>query len=157
KGNDEMMGDGMQGEPAAKGAGEKKEGSAPGQSKGSDKGTSKGPGDGVSGDRTGMAQDTGDPQAARKEKPGKHRASALQLEQFRKKVNQDVLKDAKMSKEQFEQFLKDYADLAKRQEAGPEERDTPPAPGRTGTLPSMASKPIKPTGKTSDDVKSEGR
>ena len=36
----------------------------------------------------------------------------MQLEEFRKKVDKNVLKDMKMSKEDFEKFLKDYADQA---------------------------------------------
>ena len=35
----------------------------------------------------------------------------MQLEEFRKKVDPNILKDLKMSKEEFDRFLRDYADL----------------------------------------------
>ncbi len=49
------------------------------------------------------------------EKPATPRPSMLQLEEFRKKVDKDILKDMKMSPEEFAKFLKDYEELARRQ------------------------------------------
>ena len=58
-------------------------------------------------------EDTRTPLEARE--AGAHRASMMQLEEFRKTVDKDVLKKMKMSREEFEKFLRDYADLAKRE------------------------------------------
>ena len=109
--------------------------------------------------RPGGQGGSGKGQEARPERPASHRPSALQLEEFRKRVNPDVLKDAKMSKEDFERFLKDYADLAKRQQAAGPDRDTAPAPGRAGGagLPSIGGRAVKPAGAGKpDDTRSEG-
>lgn len=157
-------GDGKAGAPQGKDGKGDKAGDGKGDKDGKGKGKAKDgkgdtPGEGIKDDRR-SSDGSGDEKAqpARPEKAEKHRASEMQLEQFRKKVNRDVLRDAKMSREQFEQFLKDYADLARRQPPANDDREVLPAPGgRVGSLPSMASKPIKPTGKGSDDVRSEGR
>src|SRR5262249_1184110 len=83
----------------------------------------------------------GDGPAARPEKARPHRASVLQLEEFKKKVDKDILRKLKMSPEQFEQFLKDYADLVRRpagqrpgEGPGPLDRHGDPAehPGQGG-------------------------
>src|SRR5262249_41464137 len=133
------MGEGA-GKPGQPGAGKTK---GPSQSAGTDN-----PGDGSAGDRVasgggGGGNDT----KTRKEKPEASRPSMLQLENFRKKVDPNVLRDAKMSKEQFEKFLRDYAELAKRQPKTEDKEVVPPA-GRTGgTLPSLVGKPSKPSDK----------
>src|SRR5262249_59396907 len=76
---------------------------------------------------------------------------------FRNKVDPNVLRDAKMSKEQFEQFLRDYAELARRQPKTEDKEVVPPA-GRTGeTLPSMVGKPSKASNKKPDDLRNEGK
>jgi collagen type III alpha len=98
-------------------------------------------------------------QPARPEKPRAARASQLQLEEFRKRVDPDVLRDAKMSKEQFEQFLRDYADLVARQQKEAEQPEMLPMPGQVdGPRSSIGGRAIKPTGKgTSDDLRNLGR
>jgi hypothetical protein len=149
---------------------DKGEGGKPGEKDGQgekdDRQPGKGKADGDKGGegRQGDRRDAGRPddrevQPPLREKAEKHRVSEMQLEQFRKKVDRDVLRDAKMSREQFEQFLKDYADLARRQPPSADDREVLPAPGsRPGALPSLASKPIKPTGKgPAEDVRGEGR
>jgi len=84
---------------------------------------------------------------ARRERPVGSRATQLQLEEFRKAVGEDVLKDAQMSREQFERFLKEYAALAERRRLQEEERDNV-RPGQPGTLPSsggiQSSMPLGP-------------
>jgi hypothetical protein len=72
---------------------------------------------------------------AKRERPVGSRATQLQLEDFRKSVGEDVLKEAKMSREQFERFLKDYSALADRRRQQEEERDNI-RPGTPGSLPS---------------------
>jgi hypothetical protein len=143
----------------ADGEGTEKEGQAPG--KGKDRGDGKGetPGAGMKEERSPGAGDggTSDPTNGR-EKPEAHRASVMQLEEFRKKVDKDVLKDMKMSKEDFEKFLKDYAELVKRKqkaEAETPEVVAPPKPG--GTLPTIAGGPRKTTGDKPGDLKNDGR
>jgi hypothetical protein len=72
---------------------------------------------------------------AKRERPVGSRATQLQLEDFRKSVGDDVLKEAKMSREQFERFLKDYAALADRRRQQEDQRDNI-RPGTPGSLPS---------------------
>jgi collagen type III alpha len=144
-------------EPAEKGnsKGPPKEGEAPG--KGKDRGRAPG---GPTGEReAGTGSGDGDDPEARREKPEAHRASMLQLEEFRKKVDKDILKDMKMSKEDFDRFLKDYAELAKRQTKAAAEAPEAVAPPRVGgTLPTIAGGPRKTTGSgKTDDLKSDGR
>jgi hypothetical protein len=154
------MEEGNPGEGAGKeGAGDKREGKAPpGKAKGTENGTADNPGEGLSGDRRpGDGTDSTELQPARKEQALRHRASMMQLDEFRKKVDADVLKDAKMSAEQYNQFLRDYAELARRQNTNTDEPDSPSTPGRTGTLPSLGGKTIKPSGTSKQEVRSEGR
>src|SRR5262249_46989148 len=95
---------------------------------------------------------------AGREKPEAHRASTMQLEEFRKKVDKDILADSKMSKEDFEKFMKDYAELVKRKEKAAAEAPeviAPPKPG--GTLPTIAGGPRKTTGSKPGDLKNDGR
>jgi hypothetical protein len=93
----------------------------------------------------------------RREQAAKSRPSAIQLEEFRKKVDPNILKDMKMSKEQFDQFLRDYADLADRTPNAPEDDDKPVGVGRAGgTLPNMGGKTIQP-GKGTNDPRGTGR
>jgi hypothetical protein len=152
----EGEGAGNAGKPGKSPGGKKGEGSGPGKGKGKGKGNS--PGESSGDERT--SGGTGGDEVknpARKEKPEAHRASVLQLEEFRKKVDKDVLKDMKMSREQFEKFLKDYADLAKRQQKSRAEApEVLPKPSTSGTLPTIGGKAVKrPTGK--DEVRTEGK
>ena len=78
--------------------------------------TSNNPGQGMPGPRQ-PGSTGGDGPELEKTEPGdpaRHRASMIQLEEFRKKVDRDILRDLKMSQEDFEKFLKDYASLARR-------------------------------------------
>lgn len=149
--------EGQPGKAEAKGGkdGQKEGEPSPGTGKGH--GNDHKPGDGQAGERqAGGGADDGKPQPAAKEKPVRSRPSAMQLEEFRKKVDPQVLKDAKMSKEQYEQFLRDYAELAKRQEAGRGDVEAPA--GRSGPMANMGGKVIKPAaGAKSDDVRGGGR
>jgi hypothetical protein len=143
----------------ADGEGTPKKGESPGKGKDRGDGAGQTPGPGMKGDRKpGTGSGGGADTKERREKPEAHRASMLQLEEFRKKVDKDVLKDMKMSKEDFEKFLKDYAELAKRQakvEAEKPEVIAPPQPG--GTLPTIAGGPRKTPGGKTEDLNNEGR
>ncbi|MFQ3651796.1 MAG: hypothetical protein SNJ75_15840 [Gemmataceae bacterium] len=84
---------------------------------------------------------------AKRERPRGSRATQLQLEEFRKAVGEEVLKDAQMSREQFERFLKDYAALADRRRQQEAERDNI-RPGHPSSLPSSGGiTPTTPTGR----------
>ncbi|MFO0843538.1 MAG: DUF4175 family protein [Gemmataceae bacterium] len=147
------------GQKGPDGKGDKQDKGKPtGQGKAED-GKGEKPGEGMKGDRREPGKsDEGDGLAARPEKAERHRASMMQLEEFRKKVDPDLLKDARMSAEQFRQFLQDYADLARREPPAADDRDVPPAPGRSGPLPSLPGRTIKPGGKApADDLRGEGR
>jgi hypothetical protein len=92
----------------------------------------------------------------RRERPVGSRATMLQLEEFRESVGDDVLKDAKMSREQFEKFLKDYAALAGRMKKEEEERDNV-RPGAPGSLPTASGIGPKPTPGPADAARGAGR
>jgi hypothetical protein len=111
---------------------------------------------GGAGERRNTGNGGGAEPPKRGDRPGRHRASMLQLEEFKKKVDRDILKDAKMSREQFEQFLRDYADLVRRQQAEKEEPGKGPA-RRGDTLPSMVGGTKGRPGGKATDLKSEGR
>lgn len=101
----------------------------------------------------------GDPQVTPpgpKEKPATARAMMLQLEEFRKAVSPDVLKNAKMSREQFERFLKDYAALAKRRQEREDERDNV-RPGAPTALPSVGGVTGRPPATGPDTARGTGR
>ncbi|MFO0876693.1 MAG: hypothetical protein U0840_04915 [Gemmataceae bacterium] len=157
----EGMGGGEDGKPTGKAGAEKPQpGNAPGVAKSEETGTANKPGEGQQGDRRGgSGSSDGDAQPVRKEKAGQHRATMMQLEEFRKKVDRDVLKDARMSKEEFARFLEDYQNLARRQAQAKDEPDLPPGPGRNSALPSMGGSVIKKTGGAGNgqEVRSEGR
>jgi hypothetical protein len=164
KGGDPMKdptegGNGKGGAPK-KGDGTPEKGEGPGRGKDRGDHSSDTPGEGMAGDRSrGGNGGTGEDKRPKGEKPAAHRASMMQLEEFRKKVDKDVLKDLKMSREQFEKFLRDYADLAKRQQkTAAEAPEVLPGPQRGGALPSVGGTRSKPAaGSKTDDVRSEGR
>jgi hypothetical protein len=160
----EKPGEGKQGLAGAKERGP--EGLPPGagpqgvaSSKGrSDRVTSNNPGGGMTGPRPpGTTGVNGpDQEATGLGDPSRHRASMIQLEEFRKKVDRNILRDLKMTPEEFEKFLKDYADLARRREvAGPPEA-LPSSRAGAGTLPSAGGRPLQSTG-SKDDAISPGR
>ncbi len=118
------------------------------------------PGEGNQGDRRDSRSSNDEKeQPARPERAAQHRPSMLQLEEFRKKVDADVLKEANMSREQFEKFLKDYADLARRTGSANNDPEVIPDPRREGgMLPNLTSKPTasKQPGREGA-MKNEGR
>jgi hypothetical protein len=148
---------GKGGKPSPEEGGKKAEGDGPGRGKKPGDKTGDGPGEGGKDRRPAAGGGGGAETPARPEKPAAHRASMLQLEEFRKKVDRDVLKEMKMSREQFEKFLRDYADLAKR-ETKPKAAlpEKVAAPQHGGPLPSIAGRTSTKTGGTSD-VRGEGR
>ena len=110
-------------------------------------------------DREGTSNSsTGQDPPKQGKKPVGHRASMLQLEEFRKKVDRDVLKKMNMSREQFERFLRDYADMVRRQQAEKGPLETLPSPSRNVAPPggSSARPGKRPDGKA-DDLRNEGR
>jgi hypothetical protein len=139
------------------GSAEKGEGPGRGKDRGERDGDN--PGEGMEGNRTspggkGSAEKE-DP--ARNEKPESHRASTMQLEEFRKNVDKDVLKNMKMSRREFEKFLRDYAEMAKRHEKTPAEApEVLPAPKRGGGLATTGDR-SKPSGTGKTEAPSEGR
>jgi hypothetical protein len=72
--------------------------------------------------------------------PVEQPASELQLEEFRKLVDRDILKDAQMTPEEYEAFLKSYADLARRQVINPTRPEVVPPPQRSGALPAVVGR-----------------
>ena len=66
------------------------------------------------------------------------KASSLQLDDLKKRVNKDVLRKANMTEADFQKFLKAYEDLIKRQQAVRPEREKLDAPQKGGAaLPSQ--------------------
>ncbi len=92
----------------------------------------------------------------RGDRPEKHRASMLQLEEFRKSVDRDILQKAKMSPEQFERFLRDYADLVRRQR-DLDEPEKLPGPSRGGKLPAAGGRAIERKDGKAGDLHNQGR
>lgn len=76
--------------------------------------------------------------------PRAHRAAQMQLEDFAKKVNKDILKDAGVSEEAWKKYLE-----SKRKQLGARENqqrpDTVTAPQQANRLPSMGGRTIQPT------------
>lgn len=84
------------------------------------------------------------------------KAGALQLEDFKKRVNKDVLQKANMTEAEYREFLKAYEEMLKRKQqtpAGPEEKLLDPK-NRGGNLQSIGAKQVKTKG---TDDKTEGR
>ena len=95
-----------------------------------------------------------EPPTAKNSDPRHNEATTLQLQQFMDAVEKDrkTLEKAGITEEQWREFVKNYADLAKREEAN---KDTPAAPQNTGRLggiggvrenPGAASDPNDPRG-----------
>jgi hypothetical protein len=140
-----------------------------GESRGGRPGTRLGPGErpagndpgaGASGERTDVNRppaDTAEPPPIKGARSAPHRPSVLQLEEFRKKVNKDVLKDARMSEEEFRRFLRAYQEAVRRQSAGALKPETAPQAHTSGPLPSFSKAARKPNEDKSDDLGPEGR
>lgn len=102
------------------------------------------PGGGVRRSDTGDAAGQGDalPPQGKAAKPRAHRAAQMQLEDFAKKVNKDILKDAGVSEEAWKKYLESRRkQLAVREKPRPE---TPAAPRQAAALPSMGGRTIQP-------------
>jgi hypothetical protein len=114
------------------------------------------PGEAKAASGSGRGENDGaEPPPAQRERPEDSRATLLQLEDFRRSVGDDILKDAQMSREQFDRFLRDYARLAERRKQREEERDNI-RPGAPGGLPSTGG--ITPgTPQTPDTLQGTGR
>jgi hypothetical protein len=145
-------GDKERGQGEAKGSGEN-----PGQGKkdrsdSSPKGTSKGtsnteasntPGGGGNKRNTGANVEGGgdaEPPANQPSKPNAHRAAQMQLEDFLKKVDKKILKDAGVSEEAWRKYVESRRkQLARPQPGRP---DTPAGPQQSTRLPSMGGRTI---------------
>src|SRR5262249_35434398 len=113
------------------------------------------PGEGGDNPRTNPGNGGGHGLDKKNQKAQRARASQLQLERFQKKVDEKVLEKAQMSREQFQKFLRDYADLARRQQS--EKDEGPLAKSSDGQSHASGGTEMKPTGKGKDDVRNEGR
>jgi hypothetical protein len=83
-------------------------------------------------------------------KPRAHRAAQMQLEDFAKKVNKDILKEAGVSEEAWQKYL-----ASKRKQVTPREQpraETPANPQQATPLPSMGGKTIQPSASTASDT-----
>jgi hypothetical protein len=83
-------------------------------------------------------------------KPRDPRAAQLQLEDFAKKVNKDILKDAGVSEEAWKKYLE-----SKRKQVAPREKprpETPAHPQQATPLPSMGGRTIQPSSSGPDDL-----
>jgi hypothetical protein len=84
------------------------------------------------------------------EKPRDHSASLMQLEDFAKQVNKDILKDAGVSDAAWKKYLE-----AKRKLLSPREKQRPEAPNapqQAKQLPSMGGRTIQPSASGSTDA-----
>jgi hypothetical protein len=75
-------------------------------------------------------------------KPADDKATMLQLRKLQEAVDKKTLEKAGITPEQWQKFLKDYADLAKRQD--PTATETLPAPQNTGKLSGFGSTRTNP-------------
>src|SRR5262249_53360797 len=75
------------------------------------------------------------------------KASTLQLEEFKRRVNKDVLKELKWTEDDYQKFLKDYADMLQREASSPAAPENLVAPQRGGgTLPDQPVRQVNPSG-----------
>jgi hypothetical protein len=132
----------------------------PGRAKGrGDRPAGNRPGEGAPGERQpGEPSPPGADPRPESAKPLPSRASVEQLERFKKKVDKDVLKDLKMSEEDYRRFLKAYEEMARREAAEKPSPDEGAAPGAPSALPSTGSRRVRPDGaKPGTDVGAGGR
>ena len=76
------------------------------------------------------------------DKPRDHRAAQMQLEDFAKRVNKDILKEAGVSEEAWKKYLE-----TKRKQLAPPDKprpEAPSAPRQAQQLPSMGGRTIQP-------------
>jgi hypothetical protein len=129
-----------------KGRGEKREGDpknpdAPGSAKGP-RGRPPGndPGNGQEGARTDTERPVGGKGGleGKASRPEAHRPGALQLDDFKKRIDRKVLDDARMTEEEYRKFLRDYEEALRRRKEAPRAEALPPAQQPGGPLPSFA-------------------
>jgi hypothetical protein len=76
-------------------------------------------------------------------RPEAHRPGAIQLDDFKKRVNKKVLQDARMTEEEYRKFLADYEEALRHRKETP--RAEAPAPAQPGNpLGSFAGRQTKP-------------
>lgn len=89
------------------------------------------------------------------DKPRDHRAAQMQLEDFAKRVNKDILKEAGVSEEAWKKYL-----ATKRKQLTPPEKLRPEelsAPQQANQLPSMGGRTIQPAAAAQEDTQSPNR
>lgn len=151
-GQDEKTAQGNPGNEPRKpeGQGEKKDGTATAKSGGSpgQAGSPRGDNGEKSASGKGLLDEIQSQELPPRNTPGdlsKQRATEAQLEDFKKKLDKKLLDRLQMTEEAREQFLKNYADLVRRDQAGPAEKpEAPTAAQGVGTLPSNAPRPAVP-------------
>jgi hypothetical protein len=89
--------------------------------------------------------------------PEASRAAALQLEEFKKKVDKNILKDAKMSEEDYRNFLRAYEERARRLKEQAARAEQVPGSQHSSPLPSFSGRREKPADATSGDLEAEDR
>jgi hypothetical protein len=88
-------------------------------------------------------------------KPRDHRAAQMQLEDFAKRVNKDILKEAGVSEEAWKKYLE-----SKRRQLTPRERprsEVPSAPQQANPLPSMGGRTIPSSATGQGDARAPDR
>ncbi len=89
------------------------------------------------------------------QKPRDHRAAQMQLEDFARRVNKDILKEAGVSEEAWKKYLE-----AKRKQLEPRDKPRPEAqvaPQQANPLPSMGGRTIQPAAAGQGDTQSPDR
>jgi hypothetical protein len=81
----------------------------------------------------------------------------MQLDDFKKKVDKNVLKDARMTEEEYRQFLKAYEEMLRRRQQTGLSAEKPADPQATQTLPSFGGKAVTPSEGNSGEPGTEGR
>jgi hypothetical protein len=116
------------------------------------------PGNGAPGDRStaGNGSPSEPPLPGKGDKPGTHRPSMLQLEEFKKLVDSKVLKDAKLTEEEYQRFLKAYEEAASHQK-DVKRPDKPIEPMPGVRLPSIKGSSTDPVNRSPDDLRGDGR
>jgi hypothetical protein len=94
-------------------------------------------------------------------KPGdplSQRATETQLEDFKKKLDKKMLERLKMTEEARQKFLRDYADLIKRDQAVAEKPEVVPPAQQGGSVPtSVGRKPTGPAAGSTGDTAGPSR
>src|SRR5262249_28175849 len=144
------------GKPADKGEKSDKKQQGAGKAKDRDDTLGNDPGDGSEKSQRNPGNSGGTELPKKNHKPEKSRASMMQLEEFKKKVDKNLLQKMKMSPEQFEKFLRDYADLARRHEL---EKSDEKLPGlsKGGNLPTSGGTQMKPTADRKNNLPTAAR